>query len=153
MEKWGTVRAGTGVRGRIACHPDSGADPVAANDAVCGSGAARRAGGRAEEGGSDTGGCGNGGSDAGKLDGRGAGRRAGDAGAGGPAAGTEGRPHESSDCGHHIMLPCAARRAVLGRGAAPSAPGDAYHYSGDYGLPGTGARRRRDEDGRVGARV
>ena len=136
MEKWGTVRAGTGVRGRTAHRLGGGTVPATVDGAVCGLGAARRAGGRLEAGGSETGGFGNNGSGAGRPGGRGAGRRADDTGAVGPAAGTEGRPHEPSDCGHHIMLACAARRAVLGRG-----------------LPETGARRRRDEDGRVGARV
>ena len=99
------------------------------------------------------GGFGNDGSGAGKSGGRRAGRRADDAWAAGPAAVTERRPYGPGECGHHIMLPCAARRAVLGRGAALSAPEDAYSYNGGRGLPGTGARRRRDGDGRVGARV
>ena len=95
----------------------------------------------------------NDGNGAGKPRRRGAGRRADGAGAAGPVAGTERRPHGQDDCGHHIMLACAARRAVLGRGAALPAPEDAHSYNGSYGLPGTGARRRRDEDGRAGRRI
>ena len=75
----------------------------------------------------------------------GGGGAAGNAGAADPAAGTEQRPHESGYCGHHIMLACAARRAVRGRGAAFSPPGDMYSYNGSYGLSGTGVRRRRDD--------
>ena len=87
------------------------------------------------EGGAEIGGFDNGGG-ADKSGGRGAGRETDDAGAAGPAAVTERQPHGPGDCGHHIMLPCAARRAVLGRG-----------------LPGAEARRRWDDDGHMEGRI
>ena len=134
MKRWKAVRAWTAVLGRIARCLGSGTDAVKANDTVCGPRAARKAGGLTE-GGSEIGGFDNGGG-ADKSGGRGAGRETDDTGAAGPAAVTERRPHGPSNCGHHIMLPCAARRAVLGRG-----------------LPEAGICRRRDDDGRVGGRV
>lgn len=134
MKRWKAIRAWTAVLERIARCMGSGTDAVKANDAVCGPGAARKAGGLTE-GRSEIGGFDNGGG-ADKSGGCGAGRETDDAGTAGPAAVTERRPHRPDDCGHHIMLPCAARRAMLGRG-----------------LPGAEARRRRDGDGRVGGRI
>ena len=151
MKKWGTAKAGTGVREGVARHPGGGTDPAAA-------GTARAAGpglrgrpecartGEPEARGFGGYGGGGGGDDddsgGGKPERRAAGRGPDDAG----AAGAERRPHEPSDCGHHIMLACAARREVLGRGAAPSPPAAMYSYNGGHGSSRTGVRRRDYND-------
>ena len=69
-----------------------------------------------------------------------------DNGAGKPGGRSAGRAPVG--CGHHIMLACAARREVRGRGAAFSPPGAMYAYNSGHGLSGTGVRHRRDDDGR-----
>ena len=78
---------------------------------------------------------------------RGAVRGPDDARAAGPATGAERRrPHGPGYCGHHIMLACAARRELRGRGAAPSPPEATCSYNGGRGSSRTGVRRRDDNN-------
>ena len=148
MEKWGTVRARTRVRERIACHPDSrtdlamagtsrAVDPELRGRPECVRREKPEVGGFGDDGG---------GYDGGKSEGRGAGRGPDDAKATGPVAGAERWPHGPDDCGHHIMLACAARREIRGRGAMPSSLEPTYSYNGDYGSSRTGVRRRDDNN-------
>ncbi|MDE0090484.1 MAG: hypothetical protein OXP12_03910 [Thaumarchaeota archaeon] len=110
-----------------------------------GGGSSSRGGGGSSRGGGGSS-RGGGGYDGGKSERRAAGRGPDDARAAGPAAGAERQAHESSGCGHHIMLACAARREMRGRGAAPSPPEPMYSYNGGRGSSRPGVRRRDDDN-------
>lgn len=151
MQKCRTVRARTAVHEgeHPPCEQRDGSRD-GRHGAVRGPGAPREAGVRAEGElgvmGFGSGGGGGGDGGGGKSERRRASSGQDDARAAGPVAGTERRSHGPGGCGHHIMLACAARREVLGRGAEPLTPEAAYSYNGNHGSSRTGIRRRDDDN-------